>query len=332
MQDKAISSLFPVVPMRFLDGDTIIENQEILMTESIQAEGNLVLKNCTIDTSGFKLSVQGKLTIENCEIHALGNSFLTILWDAAVSIKSTKFVIPPEPHCVICASDAVEFLLENCTFITDTAAPVPEVPNIPPLLGIPALRHLLPAVDVGQGRIVGCRFSDVVTEIRAREIIDAAFERCGAVCAGSADGDNQIARCTFTDCYAVTVEDGSLEDSGFAGLSTLYLVRTAAENCVFQRSEVERQALISMEDSTVSRCTFENILLKNDARFCDAIGDCSVEECRFSNCCAENCARDLFHGEETTGRFHRKAVNYSLVDEDSCSGLDEIREMDNNKI
>lgn len=55
------------------------------------------------------------------------------------------------------------------------------------------------------------------------------------------------------------------------------------------------------------------------------MGDVRVESCSFENICTERKDRELFFFEETVGKIFKKKVQFSIVDEASCKGLDGVR-------
>lgn len=302
---------------RCIKGTDAVEGQTIHLDESIQVDGDLLIRNCTIMTDNHLLFVQGGLTMENCEIIATGGPFLSISPDASVAIKDSKFTISGASRAVISASYTKNFWIENSSFVQQQA----------PAMEDGHTYDLHPVIDAGAGWIRNCTFKDINLEIRAKKIIDSVFENCEHIQCGFSDEENQIDRCIFTDCHSVSVDDGHVTNSTFTRVNTLYLTRATAETCTFRELRCEGGSIIYMEEGELAQCDFENVLLKDDACFCDADGYSWVSHCRFVNCRTDHCENELFRGEETKGVIRKRVVEISIVDEDTCTGLDEICEV-----
>lgn len=158
------------------------------------------------------------------------------------------------------------------------------------------------------GRVVGHTFRGFpgLEFGQGVEIADCVFENCADLCFEGCG----IKGCTFRNVWALTMQDCDVENTRFEKL---------------RGDEVE---IISLEESTLSHCAFEDIELKNGAYLGEGYGSALVDFCSFKNVRTDRADGKLFHCAKTRGKLFKRARELSIVDEDSCTGLDEVEIVD----
>ena len=96
------------------------------------------------------------------------------------------------------------------------------------------------------------------------------------------------------------------------------------DNCIIANIICEDDCAISMEDGELTNISFENIELRNGSYLIEGYGNPWVENSVFINIRTSREDSEIFHMEETKGKIFKKKVEYSFVDEESCSGLELI--------
>lgn len=136
--------------------------------------------------------------------------------------------------------------------------------------------------------------------------------------------------CIFEDCNEIAIDEGEIHNSVFQSVDSLFLSNGCVENVQFLclKADGEEDAVIFLEDADISNCTFEDVELRNKAWLCDAVGDCSVEHCTFTNCRTERSDRELFHCEMTVGKILKKEIEVSIVDEDTRKAMLLVTDLD----
>ena len=136
--------------------------------------------------------------------------------------------------------------------------------------------------------------------------------------------DAFIKNCVFENCGSLTFDCCTLENCNFSHIDTIYAVDTSLNNSQFKELECSNDAVLCLEDSVISHCVFDNITLTNDAYLCDGVGGCLIEECSFSDIKTSRQDREIANCTEQTGFIFKREKQISIIDEDTCTGLDEI--------
>lgn len=315
-----LNPFFSKPPLRIFEAEKNFENQEINLTESLQVdEGKkLMFRNCTLTSEGTPILVKGELVIENCEIISTDGGFLTAMEGGSVLIRESHFSVAPTSYNVIYMMDRGKLLTENCTFAQELTT-VPVTPK--------ECSGERPLINAQYGKFVGCTFTNIDLEIRAKTVTGSTFTNCKNVCCDDTEPNNLIDNCTFIGCTSVTIENGMLRGSTFAHLETLYVTWATVEDCKFRECVVQRNALIFMENGIITRCGFENMELRNNAWMCDATGKCRVEHSNFTKCRTEREDCELFHCEEISGKVVKKKKEVKMVDCGTCTGLELVTDL-----
>ena len=130
--------------------------------------------------------------------------------------------------------------------------------------------------------------------------------------------------CAFEDCGVMTISGGKLKDCRLHRVDTLYLENANAEGCQFRHLRCEDDCVICLEDGEITDCSFADVVLKNESYLCDAVGDVWVSGCKFKYIRTDRKDKELFICEETAGKIFKRKKRYTIVDEESCTGLEWI--------
>lgn len=131
--------------------------------------------------------------------------------------------------------------------------------------------------------------------------------------------------CVFENCHTVYFADCKVNNCHFDDIQTLYVDRSPVSGCAFTNLRCDNDCVICLEDSEVSYCSFKDVELTEGAYLATGVGDVWVESCSFENIRTDRKDRELFFCEETVGKIFKKKVQFSIVDEASCKGLDRVR-------
>ena len=135
----------------------------------------------------------------------------------------------------------------------------------------------------------------------------------------------ELNNCTFESCGQVTFVDCVLTDVVFTNIDLIILDNSSAYKSTFKSIECsESEMLISMEDSTLSGCTFKDITLTNSAYLADGVGDCMIEACIFKNVITDRVDGKFFICREMAGHIVKRMKEYDMVDYESCVGYNPV--------
>ena len=135
----------------------------------------------------------------------------------------------------------------------------------------------------------------------------------------------EIDGCTFENCGELLFEDALVKKCTFSQVEAISFIDTKVKKCVFRDMIGKENEVISLQDSSISQCTFENIMLFEDAYLCDGVGTTWIEECTFKNVATTREDLEITNCEETVGKVFKKKKQFCIIDEDSCTGLQQIR-------
>ena len=158
----------------------------------------------------------------------------------------------------------------------------------------------------------------------ADEIYLSVLQRCKKVKCGGIEDNYSIKASQFFGCGEITIDDATVEDCIFDDFEIMFPTSTTMDNCIIANIICENDCAISMEDSDFTNISFENIELRNGSYLIEGYGNPWVENSVFMNIRTSREDCEIFHMEETRGKIFKKKVEYSFVDEDSCSGLELI--------
>ena len=134
-----------------------------------------------------------------------------------------------------------------------------------------------------------------------------------------------LSDCVFVECGQITIEEGTATRCVFANVATLFLDDVKVYDSDFRDLQCDHgEFIISMEDSTVSGCRFNEVHLTNGTYLADGVGDCLVEKSSFKNVSTDREDRTIFICEESKGKIIRRKRKYDMVDRASCTGLEFI--------
>lgn len=154
--------------------------------------------------------------------------------------------------------------------------------------------------------------------------------------------DVHLVNCVFEHCSNLHLEEAKLEECMLKHIDYLVLAECKSEGCVFDSIEymdlvdsaVEEshfmnlqsnsEELISLERSDILHSTFENIELFDECYLCEGYGSALVAHSSFENIRTSREDGELFHCEEVRGILFKRKVEFSIIDELTCTGLDQV--------
>lgn len=181
-----------------------------------------------------------------------------------------------------------------------------------------------------EGTVIIC---DKLTDCNVQNIADVyccsaestKFDGCYKIQFGDIDEKYNISNCTFLCCRKIIVNDADITDCSFDRIGTIFLTNSDMAKSIITDVRCEAECVISMEDGELSAVTFENIELYNASFLIEGYGEPWIENCSFVNVSTSRNDKDLFHQEETKGILFKRTKEYSFVDEESCTGLSDIK-------
>ena len=176
-------------------------------------------------------------------------------------------------------------------------------------------------------KLTGCNLFDV-GYVYADEINFSILQRCVEIRLGDIAEGYKLTTSQFFHCKTILITDATVEDCIFNDFSLLSLTSTNMCNCIVADVVCKDVCAISMEDGEISDVSFENIELRNDAYLIEGFGSPWVEDSVFFNIRTSRKDKRLFCLENVTGKVFKKNTNICFVDEESCSGLLFIADLD----
>ena len=138
------------------------------------------------------------------------------------------------------------------------------------------------------------------------------------------DEGTTLTNCTFENCKELTFNYSDISNCSFTDVSFIFSRHTTYKKSTFSNITSLHESVFCLEDCNIKRCSFENITLTDDAYLVDGTSECIIENCTFSDIKTERSDGEIILCEETEGLLFKRKVKYSIVDEASCTGLDEI--------
>lgn len=133
-----------------------------------------------------------------------------------------------------------------------------------------------------------------------------------------------IEDCVFEDCGTISFDECRIENCSFVRVDTIFSARSNFTNSKFKELVCENDMVISLEDSEISHCRFEDVELREDSYLCDGIGTTWIEHSSFSNIRTSREDKEIIICEETVGKIFKRKKQFCIIDEDTCIGLSEI--------
>ena len=135
-----------------------------------------------------------------------------------------------------------------------------------------------------------------------------------------------IEDCIFENCADITIDGCRVDNCTFRCvdlISFIYSNVTNSRFCDLTGGNVN-DAVLLLEDGELNHCTFENITLQNDSFLCSGSGSPWIEHCDFSKIRTSRADREIILCEEEVGMIFKHTKQFCIVDENSCTGLDQI--------
>lgn len=158
----------------------------------------------------------------------------------------------------------------------------------------------------------------------ADEIYLSVLQRCKKVQCGDIEDNYSIKASQFFGCEEITIDDAVVEDCLFDNFKIMFPTSTTMDKCIISNVTCENDCVISMEDGELTNISFENVDLRNGSYLIEGYGNPWVENSVFVNIRTSREDYEIFHMEEIKGKIFKKKVEYSFVDQKSCSGLELI--------
>lgn len=136
--------------------------------------------------------------------------------------------------------------------------------------------------------------------------------------------------CSFENCGKVVLNDCEMEYCIFGCVDSLDFDDCIVENSKFLKLYAEAGEIITLTDSRISHCVFNDIVLNADndweeeTYLCIGTGDAWIDFCSFSNIQMDSEGCELFHYELPKKILRKKNIATSFVNIETCSGLDEV--------
>lgn len=316
------------------DSEKIFENQYVRLEAGIECKGTLIFRNCTIEPCAtleskngrkpackpgcISMGIDGKLEMDGCEVIHPGQDFLSS-WNMV--IKNTTFLINPCPDtgisvqsvlapCVIAAHGKAKF--EGCSFMEET--------------GNSASTSKLDLIRFDVANINNCTFKNITGKIEVNTIAGCSFTGCAYV------SGTKISSSTFTDCGSVSSENegGYIRSCDFIHVKAVFATWSDIDSCQFQkiRGDTEDDGVIFITDCKITHCSFDDVELQNGSYLVEGLGDVCVEYCQFTNCRTDRDDLEICRGKIETGKLRKKTIEVDILDDDTCTGLDQIARLE----
>ena len=130
-----------------------------------------------------------------------------------------------------------------------------------------------------------------------------------------------IIDCVFEDCGSIAFDECRIDSCSFVRIDNIFSARSHFTNSKFKELACENDMIISLEDSEISHCSFENVELREDSYLCDGVGTSWIEYSDFSNIRTSREDKEIVICEETVGKIFKRKQQFDIVD-DTCTGLD----------
>ena len=133
-----------------------------------------------------------------------------------------------------------------------------------------------------------------------------------------------VVDCVFENCKTIDFDECRIENCTFTRIDTIYATQSNFTNSKFKELVCDNSMVISLEDSDISHCSFEDVELKDDSYLCDGVGTSWLEHCSFSNIRTSREDKEIIFCEETVGKIFKRKEKFCIIDKRTCTGLDDI--------
>lgn len=137
--------------------------------------------------------------------------------------------------------------------------------------------------------------------------------------------DLHVQNCRFENCGSVSFMDCTLMDSHFEYIETIYATRTPIQSCTLEHLYCDNDCIMALEDSDVAGCIFRDVELRNKSHLVNGVGDVWIDRCTFETIRTDCEDQDIFFCEEAVGKLLKRKKQFSIVDVDSCRGLEAVQ-------
>ena len=137
------------------------------------------------------------------------------------------------------------------------------------------------------------------------------------------EGTN-IENCVFEDCGEINFNECEVDKCSFSKIDTIFAYDSNFTNSSFKELVCDNDMIISLEDSKISYCSFEDVELREESYLCEGVGESLIEHSSFSDIRTSREDKEIVVGEETVGKIFKYKVQISIIDEESCIGLENI--------
>lgn len=134
--------------------------------------------------------------------------------------------------------------------------------------------------------------------------------------------------CVFEDCGDITFDECRIDNCIFKNITTIFSVRSNFTNSEFRELICDNDMIISLEDSEISHCNFYEVELREDSYLCDGVGTSWIEYSKFSHIRTSREDKEIIICEETIGKIFKRKKQFCIIDEDTCTGLECIADLD----
>ncbi len=137
-----------------------------------------------------------------------------------------------------------------------------------------------------------------------------------------------IEDCIFEDCGTITFNECRIENCSFSRIEFIYSTDDCFSNSKFSKLVCDDDMLISLENTEITHCSFDDVELREDSYLCDGVGTAWIEHCSFSNIRTSREDKEIIISEQTVGKIFKRKEQFCIVDEETCTGLDSIIELE----
>lgn len=293
-------------------------DKDVVLGENIKVVGNLIIKNSNI-LMHQSITVIGSVLIENCKISKLCKDAFTVQSGATFEIKNSDFTMPLQNKPQTCISARLGALV---TF-TDCSFNGEESSNTPHTI---SSRVYIKPINAPNASFKNCSFNNFAPgELNLGNAVDCEFINCKCV---TLDNDSSVINCKFTNCENLQFMDGDVKNCSFSSIKLIEFTNCKVAGCKFDKIRSSFNPFCYLSDTNMKNCAFTDAELRDDAYLIEAFGGCWVEHCDFSDIATERYDTELFSCKRTKGTIFQRTIDIEFVDQDSCKGLDKVRELE----
>lgn len=172
------------------------------------------------------------------------------------------------------------------------------------------------------GTVKNCTIGGIF-EIEADIMDSCTCENCTTVNLQTEDGNNEASGCTFTGSNEILATDASFSNCIFSNIHESFSSNgSTVSGCTFRDLIPGNDGLFYLENTDFSDCSFENITLKNGYYLFRTDNDSSLDGCTFKKCRTTRDDLQLVSSGGFRSGFGRKWVEEDICTD--CTGLDRV--------